>query len=90
MKCDFMLCKNPVKPLAFNGFTGFTVPIYQIFTPTCQRWGVWVVGMGASPLGRGYAGGIRDMAPLKGALATKRSEGFSPYSNPPKVISAQE
>lgn len=32
------LRKNPVKPLALNGFTGFDVPIYQIFTPTCQRW----------------------------------------------------
>ena len=30
------------------------------------------------------------MAPLKGELAAKRSEGYSPYSNPPKVISAQE
>lgn len=35
------------------------------------------------------------MAPLKGELAAKRSEGLSPkgptpYSNPPKVISAQE
>lgn len=37
-KPSFMACKNPVKPLAFNGFTGFDVPIYQIFTPTFQRW----------------------------------------------------
>ncbi len=38
VKSHFMVCKNPVKPLVLKGFTGFAVPVYQIYTPTCQRW----------------------------------------------------